>query len=61
MTCSLIVQWGRPTFSLTSVLTMLPALFVNVVESVANYYTCARFSSEYMKILLLNIDKYDNF
>ncbi|CAH1713111.1 solute carrier family 23 member 1-like isoform X3 [Aphis gossypii] len=38
-------QWGRPTFSLTSVLTMLPALFVNVVESVANYYTCARYSN----------------
>ncbi|XP_025208923.1 solute carrier family 23 member 2-like [Melanaphis sacchari] len=38
-------QWGWPTFSLTSVLFMLPALFANIVESVANYYTCARFSN----------------
>ncbi|XP_060838870.1 solute carrier family 23 member 2-like isoform X2 [Rhopalosiphum padi] len=38
-------QWGRPTFSLTSVLAMLPAIFANIVQSVANYYTCARFSN----------------
>lgn len=38
-------QWGWPTVSLTSILAMLPALFVNIVESVANYYTCARFAN----------------
>ncbi|XP_015367235.1 PREDICTED: solute carrier family 23 member 2-like [Diuraphis noxia] len=38
-------QWGWPTVNLTSILAMLPALFVNIVESVANYYTCARFSN----------------
>lgn len=36
-------QWGWPMFNLTSILAMLPALFANIVESVANYYTCARF------------------
>lgn len=54
-----IVQWGWPTVNLTSILAMLPALFANIVESVANYYTCARFASEY--IILYDIIIYYRF
>lgn len=49
----LTVQWGWPKFSLTMTLAMLPALFVSIVESVGNYYTCANIASEY--IILYNI------
>lgn len=34
-------------FDLTYIMAMLPALFISIVESVGNYYTCAKISSKY--------------
>uniref|UniRef100_A0A2S2QYL4 Solute carrier family 23 member 1 n=1 Tax=Sipha flava TaxID=143950 RepID=A0A2S2QYL4_9HEMI len=38
-------QWGWPKFSLTSIMAMLPALFISIVESVGNFYTCAKIAN----------------
>jgi nucleobase transporter 1/2 len=37
-------QWGTPSISLVGVLGMTAAMFVSVVESVGDYYACARVS-----------------
>lgn len=39
-----IVQWGWPTFSVTSILGMLAAAFTGMIESVSDYYAAARLS-----------------
>jgi len=36
------VQWGIPTFSVASVFGMLPAVLAGIVESIGDYYACAR-------------------
>ncbi|XP_050428460.1 solute carrier family 23 member 1-like isoform X2 [Adelges cooleyi] len=38
-------QWGLPLFSMRSIIALLPALFTSIVESIGNYYTCARFAN----------------
>ena len=37
-------QWGWPTFSSVSVVAMLASIFAGIVESVGDYYACARLS-----------------
>ncbi|XP_069811824.1 solute carrier family 23 member 1-like [Dendropsophus ebraccatus] len=37
-------QWGRPTVSLSSVLGMMSGILSSTVESIGDYYTCARLS-----------------
>ncbi len=37
-------QWGTPTLSLTGVLGMLAGVLSSIIESVGDYYACARFS-----------------
>ena len=37
-------QWGAPTFSLSGVLGALAGTIVSIVESVGDYYACARLS-----------------
>ena len=40
----ILVQWGIPTFSVASVFGMLPAVLAGIVESIGDYYACARLS-----------------
>ena len=35
-------QWGRPTVSAPSVFGMLAGVLANMLESVGDYYACAR-------------------
>jgi len=37
-----IVQWGLPTFSVPGFVSMTTAVMVSVIESVGDYYACAR-------------------
>ena len=37
-------QWGRPTVSAAGVLGSLAAIIASIVESVGDYYACARLS-----------------
>jgi len=37
-----IVQWGLPTFSFTGFVSMTSGILVSIVESVGDYYACAR-------------------
>ncbi|KAG8578152.1 hypothetical protein GDO81_010399 [Engystomops pustulosus] len=37
-------QWGWPTVSLSSVLGMLSGILASIIESVGDYYTCAKLS-----------------
>ena len=36
------VQWGKPTFSAGAVLGMLAGVLAGMIESVGDYYACAR-------------------
>lgn len=38
------LQWGSPTFSAGAFLGMLAAVFASIIESVGDYYACARIS-----------------
>jgi len=40
--CGYSVQWGWPTFSVAGVVGMLAAVMSSIVESVGDYYACAR-------------------
>ena len=37
-------QWGRPTFSTAAVFGMLAGVIAGMVESIGDYYACARLS-----------------
>ena len=37
-------QWGRPTFSTAGVFGMLSGVIAGMVESIGDYYACARMS-----------------
>jgi len=39
-----IVRWGLPTFSLPGFAALTSSVLVSVVESVGDYYACARLS-----------------
>ena len=36
------VQWGWPTFSVSAIMGMLAAVIASTVESIGDYYACAR-------------------
>lgn len=38
------VQWGAPTYSTGAVLGMLGGVLAGIVESIGDYYACARIS-----------------
>lgn len=38
----LLVQWGWPTFSLAAILAMFGAVIAGIVESIGDYYACAK-------------------
>ena len=38
------VQWGWPTFSAAPIFGMMGAVIASVVESLGDYYSCARLS-----------------
>lgn len=40
----LTVQWGLPTASIAGVVGMMSAVIASVVESIGDYYACARLS-----------------
>ena len=37
-------QWGRPTISAASVFGMLAGVIAGIIESIGDYYACARLS-----------------
>lgn len=37
-------QWGLPTLSVASYMAMMAATFTSIIESVGDYYACARIS-----------------
>lgn len=39
-------QWGLPTVTLAGALGMMAGVFASVVESVGDYYACARLAGE---------------
>ena len=39
-----LVQWGLPTFSLPGFVGLTAGILTSVVESVGDYYACARLS-----------------
>lgn len=38
------VQWGLPTISAAGVIGMLSAVVASIIESIGDYYACARLS-----------------
>lgn len=40
----LTVQWGLPTISAAGVIGMLSAVVASIIESIGDYYACARLS-----------------
>ena len=42
--CFFTVQWGWPTCSLAGVFGMLSGVIAGIIESVGDYYACARLS-----------------
>lgn len=42
--CSVIGQWGLPVVTVAGVLGMLSATMAGIVESIGDYYACARLS-----------------
>ena len=42
--CDHTVQWGLPTFSTGAVFGMLAGVLAGAVESIGDYYACARLS-----------------
>ena len=40
----LLVQWGWPTVSIAGVLGMLAGVVASAIESIGDYYACARLS-----------------
>ena len=41
---AVVGQWGRPTFSVAAALGMLAGVLAGMVESIGDYYACARIS-----------------
>lgn len=41
---SSLVQWGLPTVSAAGVIGMLSAVVASIIESIGDYYACARLS-----------------
>ncbi len=39
-----VVQWGLPTVTLAGVVGMLAGIIASVIESIGDYYACARIS-----------------
>ena len=39
-----LVQWGTPTVSVEGVFGMMAGVFASAIESVGDYYACARLS-----------------
>ena len=39
-----LVQWGLPTFSVQGFIALTSGVLASMVESVGDYYTCARLS-----------------
>lgn len=44
--CILTGQWGLPTVSISGVLGMIAGILASMIESVADYYACARIAGE---------------
>ena len=42
------VQWGRPTVSVAGVFGILAGVLASAIESVGDYYACARLSGGYL-------------
>ena len=42
-------QWGLPTVSLASVFGMLAGVLASTIESIGDYYACARLAGKYCK------------
>ena len=44
MTCLILGQWGTPTVSVAGVFGMLAGVLASIIESIGDYYACARLS-----------------
>ena len=40
-------QWGAPTVSIAGVIGMLAGVIASMIESIGDYYACARLASKY--------------
>ena len=43
-----LVQWGTPTVSVEGVVGMLAGVLASAIESVGDYYACARLSGDHI-------------
>ena len=43
----ILVQWGMPTVSVEGVFGILAGVFASAIESVGDYYACARLSGSF--------------
>ena len=49
---TILVQWGTPTVSVEGVVGMMAGVLASAIESVGDYYACARLAGKMAAMLL---------
>ena len=58
---TILVQWGTPTVSVEGVVGMMAGVLASAIESVGDYYACARLAGKMAAIYSSNIESVGDY